>query len=139
MIINHYKICYLFGSSFYYQIGNNDNKNVFIPFKIQSIQIINGSLGLAHTLLLTDDNNIYSFGSNKYYQCTQCYTEFIKIPYFLSKKEMNIDNNRFIENVIAGENYSIFIINSTRFIKSKNIKLSINKQIKKRKYLYHSM
>lgn len=125
LVINNQNICFLFGWNIYSQIGQISNPittSIFVPFKIQSINsmqrilIINASLGHGHSLLLSTNNNIISFGNNEYFQCSTFNSfNIISTPYHLPKIEINVNSFCFIEKLIAADNYSIFICNEAHF------------------------
>ena len=113
MVIDNVKNCYLFGLNIYGQIGIHQ---VFIPHLIQSIDsmkgisIRSGSLGNHHTLLLSESNQIISFGNNTYNQCSSINkSNRIFSPYLLSNNEINNNSNFLINKVIAGFCFSIQI------------------------------
>ena len=95
--------CFLFGSNFHGQIGNNNNdqKNVYEPYLIKSDGINNdiilvGSCGYNHTILLSNKNTVITFGYNKYNQCSTLITdEYIISPHILSS-EMTFNSNQIL-------------------------------------------
>ena len=97
---------------------------MFIPYEVvlhnKKDGIISGDIGQGHTVLLTNNNNIITFGNNKYKQCSVLNKkDKIATPYYMNKsKEIGIDSDSFIERVIALNFETIIIINQ---IKSKTM------------------
>ena len=82
-----------------------------------SVLITNGSLGMDHSLLLSVKNEIYAFGTNDFCQCSiQDKSHNILIPHLLSKKEMNLNENVLIDEVIAGRCNTLIVINQQNTI-----------------------
>ena len=76
--------------------------------------IVDHSCGALHTALLSKKNELITFGANHNYQCSVIQKENNKIsnPYFVSKeKELNIEENDFIEKVFAFGNSTMIIVN----------------------------
>ena len=101
---------YLFGRNDDGQIGNGtkideNDGGIRIPFKINDSindEIVDGSCGDDHSVLLTKSNNVIVFGYNNHKQCCPKNELQILKPYTLSKKdEIGIDENTFIERVMA--------------------------------------
>ena len=71
--------------------------------KSDNLKIVDADLGMSHSLLLTNDNKLYSVGNNSYYQCSnQVHQESIMWPYLLDKDEIGIDHKTTIERMVAG-------------------------------------
>ena len=113
------KLCFLFGKNNFGQIGNNTlEREIYEPFELKlddnlNDYIIDGMLGEKHSVLLTYNNNIITFGNNSFKQCSvlSSLTE-IREPHILSKPmEILIAENTFIEKVIALNHETIIIIN----------------------------
>ena len=129
LVIDNAQNCYLFGFNLYGQIGigQNNVKRVFMPHLIQSIDSMKGisirygSLGFNHTLLITESNQIFSFGSNAHNQCSSILRKlnWIVSPYLLSS-EINNNSNLLINKVIGGHSCSIIIMNAHSFYSNKN-------------------
>ena len=109
--------CYLFG------FGNNSNDaKVYQPYSIKSNGInndiiIDGSCGVEHTILLSNKNNVITFGSNEYNQCSSLQPSYsnIKSPHILSKSnEIKINETNYIQKVIALRYESIIIVNCNK-------------------------
>ena len=87
----------------------------------------------------TTSNKVYSFGANSYHQCSihktdERYHDILE-PYQLSKNEMNINPNLLIEEILAGIDYSLIMVNEHSFISNGNkIAKSAQKRNKKRKF-----
>lgn len=64
--------------------------------------IIDGSCGKDHTVLLNDIGDVYVFGNNKYNQCSSMNAdEKIVSPYLLTKEEIGISESYDVINVFA--------------------------------------
>ena len=76
--------------------------------------VVKASCGKYHNLLLTNKNNIYSFGWNYYNQCTISQQEFILKPYLLCKeKELGLVYDNYLYHpcdVLAYYHNSIIFI-----------------------------
>lgn len=87
------------------------------------------SCGDSHTVLVTSDlNHIYSFGYNGSHRCSRLVGTDVHImkPYQINKStDLQINENDFIENVIAAFDSSIIMINP--FKKIKKTKRNIQK------------
>ena len=116
---------YSFGNNEYGQVGCIDKKyDSFVnipalcklPNNSKSKVIIDIDVGAYHSLLLSEDNQIYSFGNN---DCNQCSTIFnskkINSPYWVKKKleikclDDNQNQNNQIIQIIAGYDCSFLI------------------------------
>ena len=116
--------CYTFGCNKFGQCGNNNkydtyDENLIDPYLIELKNndefVVKISCGWYHNLLLTNKNNVYSFGNNEHNQCTISVTdECILSPYLLDKrKELKLYYDNYIYmpcNVLA------FHHNSTIFV-----------------------
>ena len=74
------------------------------------------SCGIHHTLLLTENtNNVYSFGSNYWNECSVlCKDREISDPYLMDKeKELGLKRDEYICKVIGVQCETIIIINQT--------------------------
>ena len=102
---------YLFGMNNCGQIGDgapidDDYGGVRIPFKINGLihenKIVDGSCGDEHTVLLTNDNQIITFGDNTDNQCSLSGDYRILKPYTLRKvDDIGVVENSFVEKVMA--------------------------------------
>eukprot|EP01084_Bolivina_argentea_P291475 500955_1 len=121
--------CYMFGENDCAQIGNGKlgetcEYNVYKPFKVNdrmNVKIIDGNTGDSHTVLLSDNNDVITFGDNSFFQCSSLMNcETILEPYIVSKsKEIGISESCFIEKVMAViESTIVFVNPSKQFIKS---------------------
>ena len=122
MILTLNNECYTFGYNRFGQIGNNsrhDTKPVINPYllrlKDSNEYIIKANCGLGHYLLLTNKNNVYSFGLNDNNQCTTSIKDmFILLPHLLNKKEelKLVYNNfmYFVCDVLAFDDNSIIFV-----------------------------
>eukprot|EP01084_Bolivina_argentea_P012407 23254_1 len=109
---------YTFGYNFWHQSIGKLLQNKY-PQLLQSfdkyckLKIVDADFGMSHTLILTNENKLYSVGNNNYCQCTnQIKQESIIWPYLISKKEIGVNDNDIIQRVIAG-NLSTFVFTST--------------------------
>ena len=114
--------CYTFGYNTWGQCGNNSTHNedpildpYLLKLKDENEFIIKASCGYGHNLLLTSKNNVYSFGFNRYNQCTASVNdECILSPYLLDKeKELKLVYDNFIYSVcdvLAYDDNSIIFI-----------------------------
>ena len=107
--INMNKECYIWGNI----IGIKKKSSPWKPKLIKIQQNIEQlSLGYDHTLILTNNNTVYGFGSNKYSQLSSNNKLMIELdePYFeINKKDYNIFPNTRIISVVAGYQYSNII------------------------------
>ena len=122
-------------------IGKTNVTAVLIPHLIQSIdsmkgiRIRSGSLGENHTILITESNRIIAFGSNIYGQCSSTNTsKAILSPRFVSNNEINNNSHFLINKVIAGNCFSIVVMNVHLFHTNKKIYQQTLNNDMKRKY-----
>lgn len=145
LCVDSYGKCYLFGSNSSGQIGNGnsthinggmDNDTIHIhnkresnlctvkkPFLFQNennkafehILIEDGSCGDQHTVLLTTDNQVLTFGSNVNNECSSKLLAFqVDIPYLLTKEEIGITEKYSIEKVLAANRNTLIICDALR-------------------------
>ena len=126
-------ICYTFGTNDKGQIGHKylevqyepfifqkcidkDNKNKYI---FANTKIIDVEAGSCHTVLLTSKNEIITFGSNHYKQCSSIdKNEIICFGHRLMRhNEIGITSDTYIERIIASANSTIIIINMAKKLK----------------------
>ena len=71
-----------FGENSYGQLGTGNNKTNFnVPQKVQNIPpVLSVSCGYSHTLIITDDSNLWSWGKNNFGQLCHGDTEDRSIP-----------------------------------------------------------
>eukprot|EP01083_Nonionella_stella_P096617 271665_1 len=122
---------YCFGNNEYGQIGNGNEIHLTAPHKIKWmklnhlideencdslmlleqmernegkwIEAVDVTCGDNHTLILTKDNRVYTFGLNDHYQCSSfCDENCVDVPYWLQREEIGIPQNCFISRVIGG-------------------------------------
>eukprot|EP00483_Globobulimina_turgida_P011853 UN11875 len=114
--------CWIFGRNMEGQIGiglaNWSYANVKMPHlfqdeeddELKDLIVVNGSCGYYHTLLLTNRNEIYAFGSNKHHAISENHIEEeIVCPYLLTKKEIGIQENEIIVRLIGGDQTTVII------------------------------
>ena len=113
-IITRNNECFLAGCNLDDQIGCNAARfAAFVPAKFEVekriILIEKCSLGANHTLLLTKNNQIFSFGGNEKNQCSRRISKSqIRTPHLITEKEL--DSNNLILDVVAGNEFSVFIL-----------------------------
>ena len=109
---------FLFGYNEYGQIGmgSREIKKMHQPFKITPFKCKQISIGLNHTLMLTEnDNEVYACGDNEDNQCFQMAdgAECVLSPALYSKEMMGIgDQQKYgdVVRVIAGRFCSIIVV-----------------------------
>jgi len=116
LVITEQGEAYTFGHNGYGNLGNNEvcewgtgnpqPHRVAIPGKI-----INGACGWNHNVLLTEDNEIFTFGDNANKQCSKTSQKnVIKIPTKLSKyDEFRVHENYFVDFVMASNQHTLII------------------------------
>ena len=117
---------YMFGGIEYGKCGVNP---WIIPFyvlrepckiNLQDERIEKISCGVSHTLLITEYNQVYSFGYNGSHRCSSLMKNYAHItsPYRISKSnELQMNENTLIADVVAAFDSSIIIIDPLRKIK----------------------
>ena len=107
---------YLCGDNLHGQIGNNkkDISTVSLPclFKFDGYNIVDGSCGIKHTVLMTDKRNtLLAFGSNDYFQCSSQSKEvYIFEPYVLTAEEIGIKSKKeTILRVLCGTDTTVIM------------------------------
>jgi len=115
-IINTKTGLYSFGNNLFGQLGIKDKylSYVFTPTKINiNLKIKDISCGDYHTILLTDNGNIYGFGSNKYGQLgIDNYDEDIIYP-----TKLKFSN---VLSICCGDNHSMINTEEGLYILYKN-------------------
>ena len=112
--------CYLFGENSYGKVGNGTaDDNTFVPFKINerisNELVVDASLGTHHTVLLTNKNNVITFGLNDEHQCSTMEEGEILDPHIVSKtNEIGIFETSFIENVLAINDTTLIFVNPNK-------------------------
>ena len=113
--------CYLFGDQDEGKLGNGKIAHCqYIPFKINDkindALVVDASLGEDHTVLLTNQNQVITFGDNTYHKCSSMVkAERILEPHIVSKtKEIGILETSFVENVLALNNTTLIFMNPNR-------------------------
>ena len=120
---------YIFGLNTFGQLGNGTHKVkskklTIVPLLIPEIKLKLLSLGGGHTLGLSTDNQLYSWGLNIFGQLGLGHNNNIdhptlveKIAYFDPKdneslsnlKEINIQNNQTVVDIKAGSQHSLIL------------------------------
>ena len=105
---------YTFGYNRYFQCGVN-RKYVYKPYKLDSSkfkeEIESIHCGNYHTILLTINNNLVTFGSNRFGQCLlDQHTNIIKSPTFINKKSILPKDFTDIIAVIPGSNFTLLAV-----------------------------
>ena len=118
--------CYLFGCNDHGQIGNGNKIDERLPYKFQSNlnfvnkKIINADCGREHTVLLTVNNQVISFGSNYVNQCSPNYDicEYVN-PHLLNKEtEIGVEQTDYIETIMADTDSTMIVTSlNKKFIK----------------------
>eukprot|EP01084_Bolivina_argentea_P008605 16108_1 len=112
--------CYSYGNNFNGQCGSGEKSGLsevitdpyLILFNNEYVQQI--ACGFRHSIVLTNKNNLYSFGSNMSKECSPYVKDnSILSPYYLDKeKELKIDKTSYIEYIAAtSDGASIIVIN----------------------------
>ena len=131
LVLSEDNKCYSFGDNYLGQcgIGYRSNWNsirpkpneVMLPTVKNGEYVVQIACGQYHNLVLTNWNNVYSFGYNHVHQCLsgcQWKYEYVLNPYLLDKKsELGLDGNAFIERVMCINHESIIIINPNKTAK----------------------
>ena len=104
-----YKNIYSFGRNDYGQLGKGDTNNqidLYENIELNKLNIIKISSGYEHTVILTKNNEVYSFGDNSYGQLGQSNNNNLNIPtlikYFTDKKIINICCGEYHTVALAG-------------------------------------
>eukprot|EP01084_Bolivina_argentea_P132671 234128_1 len=110
--------CYMFGNNIYHQCGHSTLNKCFVPFLINennnAVFVISGNCGANHTVLLSQKNNVMTFGkvwshtgsSQNIRPHTGSFSEYSLEPEFgmLAKgkfSKIGVDENQMIEGVLA--------------------------------------
>ena len=76
----------------------------------KNVRIHSGSLSDLHTILLTFDNEIITFGSNHTHQCSHLRQEnMIQLPSIINKLQGGIDQHLQIDSVIAAGSATLLL------------------------------
>ena len=95
----------MFGKNIFGQLGLKHNNYIFIPtlLNINSIKIKKVSLGGEHSLILSDNKILFSFGLNYFGQLGLGDNQNRNIP---TKVNINIDNDDYIKDFKAGSQFN---------------------------------
>ena len=141
MILDENNRCFTFGSNYFGQIGNGTcafgdrsfdcyRVDVDDPYLIQLNDefVIEMECGYAHSLILTNKNNVYSFGWNASKQCLPWLDKqrdpdkefdfdlyktnsYVLSPYHLDKeKVLKLDKHCHIQSIFCSANASMIIV-----------------------------
>ena len=102
---------YAFGNNKNGQLGLDDNLERLIPTKIDSThygnkKIIEISAGSLHSLILTEDGEVYAFGNNKKGQLGLNDTDERLVP---TKIDSNYYGNKKITQISTGDSHSLIL------------------------------
>jgi len=111
-----------FGSNCSGQLGHGDMETRNVPTEIQrninglhkDIRIIGVSCGEYHTVLLSDDGRIWTFGRNKYGQLGHGDNEDRNVPTEIQRGEYGLHKDNNILGVSCGANYTVLLSNDGR-------------------------
>ena len=80
------------------------------------VLIADGDCGEYHTLLLTQKNDVFSFGGNGYHQCcARLNLRCVRKPYEVTRSEMGVSLNCWIERVIANRFSTLVVVDANVF------------------------
>ena len=113
--------CWAFGSNFFGNVGSGEfsgfGEGIHEPLKLKiDDKIIDIAAGTNHNLLLTEQNQILSFGLNGDGQCSMKIIEHrIASPIVVSKEEQfGVGKNSFVEKVLCVNDKSMIIVDPYR-------------------------
>eukprot|EP01084_Bolivina_argentea_P270834 460617_1 len=100
-------------------IRSDGHNFILTDVELENEYVEQVSCGAHHSVVLTNKNRVYSFGYNMHGECTVIYEDDIMCYAHLVDKssEMNIDDNAYIEYVIAANDSSIVFINPSKQFK----------------------
>ena len=109
-----------FGSELGGKLGNGITGRLSVsePYAVKisdDESIVSIACGESHTVVLTDRNNVYSWGLNRYCQCSVLlgYGPVVR-PYLMDKEnEIGIGKEEYIAKVLASKNGTIIIVDPT--------------------------
>lgn len=117
MIICDNGCVYTFGHNCYGNLGNGQTTNwgqgIATPYKLKLDinDIIDGSCGDNHNVLLSKSHSIIVFGNNSDHQCSMINKNKIIYPLYIDKeKELNISSNCEIEKIMCLNNETLIVI-----------------------------
>jgi len=110
--------CYTFGHNGFGNLGNGTHttwgEGESTPYRVPSPHsFVDASCGSDHSVLLTDRNQLVSFGDNTYSQCSTAHGQTAKVstPVTLSKeREFGLSEDRYVEKVIAFERQTLVVV-----------------------------
>ena len=95
---------YVWGSNNFGQTANPDYSDTEIPSQIKEfkdIDIDHVECGSNHTIIITDNGDVWVFGRNQYNQCTPSSKHQLWRPIKLNRLDMDTSNNSLLMGVIA--------------------------------------
>ena len=116
VIDNEYR-AYLFGDNSSYQVSKMQRNQKIAVFQrlnrdeFYETEIVSGSCGDGHTVLLTKESRVITFGNNESKQCCPSKElKLMKYPYMLKPKEIGIKDYYQIIRVIAADSTTLIIV-----------------------------
>ena len=114
LILDHDGNGFLFGKNGSGQIGNGKTeREVWRPCLLRNVpRIESGFLGGSHSVILCRDHSVYTFGENRYHQCSPLHQRRITEPYALSKEEIGMDAKDTVTRVLGNGQSTLIVVNS---------------------------
>ena len=111
---------YVWGSSFFYQLGFNSQETIYTPTHLNTINetVIKIACGRYSSYMLTNKSNLYGFGSDSFGQLASCSailsSNVKKTPYLMNGSFM-LEHDEYIKDIYAGYYYAIVKTNLNNF------------------------
>ena len=111
---------YVWGSSFFYQLGFNSQETIYTPTHLNVVNetIVKIACGRYSSYMLTNQSQLYGFGSDSFGQLASCstiLTSNVKKTPYLMNGSFKLEHDEYIKDIYAGYYYAIVKTNLNNF------------------------
>jgi len=88
---------------------DEDERVQLFARRFSDVRVVDGSGGYEHTVLVTRDNELITFGGNAHRQCQPKVADSIVSPAWLMREDMGLHTNDVIQRVICGIDTTLIV------------------------------